>query len=85
MSTSLYVSCMARPVHPDKEIEAVVAEAENNGWRVVISKGHSWAKLFCPLAERSGCIVPVWSTPKNAGNFAKMLRAKVAKCGHQDN
>jgi hypothetical protein len=84
MSTILYVSCMARPAHPNKEIEAVVAEAEASGWRVVISNGHSWAKLYCPFAERMGCIVPVWSTPKNAGNFAKMLRKKVAKCSHQE-
>ncbi len=73
---------MPRPVHPNKEIEAVVAEAESKGWRLVISKGHSWGKLFCPFTDRTGCMWPVWSTPKSPESFAKQLRQKVAKCAH---
>lgn len=73
---------MARPVHPNKEIEAAVAEAESAGWRLVISKGHAWGKLYCPFAGREGCWWSVWSTPKNPENFAKQLRRQVAKCAH---
>ena len=75
---------MARPLHPDKDIEAVVDEAERNGWRFVESGGNSWGKLFCPFAGRQGCIVVVWSTPKNPGNFAKKLRRQVGKCAHNE-
>ena len=76
---------MARPVHPNKEIEAVVDEAERLGWRVIKSAGHAWGKLFCPFAGREGCILVVWSTPKNPENFAKKLMRLVAKCAHQEN
>jgi hypothetical protein len=33
---------MARPRHPNKEIEAAVAHAETLGWRVVPISGHAW-------------------------------------------
>lgn len=73
---------MARPTHPNKEIEAAITEAECKGWRLVISQGHAWGKLYCPHADRRGCLWSVWSTPKNPENFAKQLRKKVAKCVH---
>lgn len=75
---------MARPSHPIKEIEAVIAEAEEKGWRVVISHGHAWGKLYCPFASRDGCWWSVWSTPKNPENFAQKLRRLVAKCAHME-
>jgi len=76
---------MARPGHPHKDIDAVIDEAMRNGWRYVASGGNSWGKLYCRYAGRDGCIVVIWSTPKNPGNFAKKLRRQVGKCAHQEN
>jgi hypothetical protein len=59
---------MASPRHPNKEIEAAVAHAEALGWRVVPISGHAWGRLYCPWADRDGCMVSVWSTPRNAEN-----------------
>lgn len=50
---------MARPRHPSKEIEAAVAHAEALGWRVVPISGHAWGRLYCPWADRDGCMVSV--------------------------
>ena len=73
---------MGRPSHPDKHIEAAVAYAELNGWTVKMSKGHAWGRLFCAFADRDGCIVSVWSTPKNAQNHARALMRAVDRCPH---
>ena len=71
---------LARKRHPNKEVEAAVAEAEARGWRVVM-QGH-WGRLYCPFADRDGCQVGVWGTPKNAGNHAKQIRRRLDKCKH---
>ncbi|PSC02703.1 hypothetical protein SLNSH_22760 [Alsobacter soli] len=71
---------MARPRHPSKEIEAAVQHAESKGWILHLSSGHAWGHLFCPLSTREGCIVPVWSTPKNAQNHAKGIIRAVNRC-----
>ena len=76
---------MPRPVHPSKDIEAVVDEAVRNGWRFVETGSNSWGKLHCPEASRNGCAIVIWSTPKNPGNFAKKLRREIQKCAHEDN
>lgn len=73
-----------RSRHSDKEIEDAVSEAEARGWRVVPGKNHAWGKLLCPYADRSGCTVFVWSTPKNAGNHARDIRRALDKCSHGD-
>jgi len=75
---------MARPSHPNKHIEAAVAYAELNGWRVTISGGHAWAKLYCAFADREGCIISVWSTPRNAENHARAIIRAVDRCPHVD-
>lgn len=62
---------MARPRHPNKEIETAIKEAEARGWTVLMASGHAWGRLYCPLSSREGCIVSVWSTPRNAENHAK--------------
>lgn len=71
---------MARSRHPDKDIEAAVAYAEDQGWRFQKSKGHAWGRLFCPNADQSGCQVSIWSTPKNGVNHARTLVKIVDKC-----
>jgi hypothetical protein len=75
---------MARSRHPDKEIEDAVASAEADGWRVVPVKGHAWAKLYCARADRDGCKVSVWSTPRNAGDHARDITRAVKRCPHQE-
>jgi hypothetical protein len=65
---------MARPRHPDKDIEAAVSYAESCGWVCTISKrGHAWGRLRCPYGQRGGCQFSVWSTP---------IRREVARCPH---
>lgn len=76
---------MARPFHPKKEIEEAVAYAVNQGWRVEVGGSHAWGKLYCPYNDkdcRCGefCIVCVWSTPKNPGNYARAMRRVVDNC-----
>jgi hypothetical protein len=73
----------ARAKHPKKDVEAALQDAEDNGWTVVPkSSGHSWGTMHCP-GGRGGCrIQPIWSTPKNPGNFANKLRRAVTACPH---
>ena len=73
---------MARLRHPNKEIEASVAYAKSVGWTLEMSKGHAWGHLLCPLHSREGCIVSVWSTPRNAENHARGIRRAVDRCTH---
>ena len=75
---------MAKTRHPDKEIEDAVAHAEQAGWRVVAVKGHAWGRLYCQHADREGCMISVWSTPKNAGNHARALIRAIDRCPHQE-
>lgn len=74
---------MARSRHPDKEIEQAVAYAEALGWTVMPVKGHAWGRLYCAHHDRDGCMVSVWSTPKNAGNHARAVVRAVNRCPHQ--
>ncbi len=37
---------MARPRHPNKDIEAVIQEAEALGWRVLVGGSHAWGFLY---------------------------------------
>ena len=77
---------MVRGRHTKKEIEAALAYAELQGWRVQGGgKGHAWGKIYCPYKNdecRCGefCISSVWSTPKNPGNHARHLRRIVDNC-----
>ena len=47
---------MSRSRHPDPDIEDAVRYAETAGWRVRMSKGHAWGRLFCPHAAPDGSI-----------------------------
>jgi hypothetical protein len=75
---------MARPRHPNKHIEAAVKYAEALGWRVEISGGHAWGRIFCPHAVRGGCKKSVWSTPHNPQGHASQIRRAVDQCPHHD-
>ena len=71
---------MPRPVHPNSDIEEAVKLAEDKGWRYVRSHGHAWGRLFCPSGQRGGCIISVWSTPRNPFDHARQIRRRIEKC-----
>lgn len=73
---------MSNPRHSKPEVEAAVRYALSLGWRLEMSSGHAWGRLYCPRASREGCIVSVWSTPRNAGNHARQIRSAVDRCDH---
>jgi hypothetical protein len=75
---------MIRPRHPDKDIEAAVAELEALGWafKAAGRSAHCWGRLRCPHHDRSGCQVSVWSTPRSPGNHAAALRRAASRCEH---
>lgn len=70
---------MARVRHSKKDVEQVLRAAEAQGWTVTPTKaGHRWGKAECG----SGCVLSVWSTPKNPQNHAKQMSRAVARCPH---
>lgn len=77
---------MIRGTHAKKEVEDALAYAEASGWRISSGgKGHAWGKMYCPYNDsecRCGefCITSVWSTPKNPGNHARLLKRVVDNC-----
>jgi hypothetical protein len=44
--------------------------------------GH-WGRLFCPHANRDGCQVGVYGTPKSAGDHAKQIFRAINRCPHK--
>ena len=74
----------ARPRHPNKEIEAAVAYAESKGWTCELAKGHAWGHLLCPHHGRDGCMIGVWSTPRNREGHARAIRRLVDRCPHAE-
>lgn len=73
-----------RPSHPNKEIEAAVAYAEEQGWSWFKVKGHAWAKLYCEHHDTDGCKVFVWSTPRVPEHHARHIRREVDRCPHKE-
>jgi len=70
---------VARSRHPKKEIEAALRDAERAGWTITATtSGHRWGKAECGR----GCIVSVWSTPKNPHNHARAISRAVKRCPH---
>ena len=73
---------MSRARHPNKHIEQAIQYAESLSWRVELSLGHAWGRLLCPRSTREGCIVAVWSTPRNPENHARHIRREIDMCPH---
>lgn len=75
---------MARPKHPDWEIEDAIQYAESYGWRYRESgrSAHAWCKLRCPHHARDGCAIVVWGTSSNPGTHAKKIMSAVKNCPH---
>lgn len=64
---------MTRSRHTDKDLEAVLREAEDKGWRV--EKGKYW-KLLCPNSCK--CMKTVKLTPSGA-NYLTNLRGQLKR------
>lgn len=78
-----------RSKHSKKEVEAALVYAEEHGWTVENRNGHAWGILKCPHNDkecRCGkfCQLSIWSTPKNPGNFARTLIARIDNCIHEN-
>lgn len=84
MSTLTYIwgLSVGRPRHPNKEIEAAVAYAEQQGWIWSKINGHAWGSLMCAHHDRDGCRLFVWSTPRSPQNHAKGLIRDIDRCPH---
>jgi len=66
--------------HPNKEVSDAIEFAVDLGWTVVLGGNHTYAMLRCPQGDRDGCQVPVFHTPKNAGNHARRLIRDINAC-----
>ena len=80
---------MARRKHPKKEVEAALAFAEENAWRIEVGGSHAWGKMYCPYNDndcRCGefCISSISSTPRNPSTHAKQIRRIVNNCSRKD-
>jgi hypothetical protein len=70
--------------HPNRYIREAIAYALNNGWMLRKSgpRAHTWGLLYCPQADRTGCIRAVYSTPRSPEDHAKDIRRAVDRCPH---
>lgn len=72
---------MARGTHSRKEVEKALKAPEAAGWSVIATAaGHRWGKAQCG----HGCVISIWSTPKNPGNHAKQITRAVRNCPHEE-
>lgn len=78
----LNIKIKKRKKHPIKEIEQLVKEAEEVGWKLKPAgkSGHSWGKLKCP--EPDGCQISIWSTPSNIGLSCRQIKSAIRNCKH---
>lgn len=70
--------------HPKKEIQEAIEYALDKGWRLKATgkSSHAFGRLFCPEESRDGCIISVWSTPRNAANHARQIKRRIDACEH---
>ena len=65
-----------RERHTKPEVEEALADLTRKPLRIVVKHhGHVWGRIYCNCQD-SGHQVSINSTPKNAGNEAKRLRAE---------
>lgn len=70
--------------HPNKHIRQAIDQALAGGWRLTKSTGHVWGQLWCPEGSRDGCVIRVFSTPRNPEDHAKSIRHRVERCPHHE-
>jgi hypothetical protein len=70
--------------HPNKHIREAIKYAVGKGWRLRKADPHAhvWGQLFCPHARRGGCIIRVFSTPRNPQHHARRICEAVDDCPH---
>jgi hypothetical protein len=73
---------MPRARHPSKEVESAVAYGEALGWNVRM-QGH-WGRLYCPKADRDGCQVGVFGTPRDGDAHARQIKRAIDRCPHKE-
>lgn len=75
---------MGTKYHKNKELHDAIGMAVALGWRWVrkTNKNHLQGELYCPHANRSGCIVRVNSTPRRPEVHAKHVLTAVTRCPH---
>lgn len=73
-----------RPKHPDKAIESAISYAETLGWhyKKAGNSSHAWGRLLCASNARGGCMLSVWSTPRDGEVHAEQIRRRVRLCIH---
>jgi hypothetical protein len=64
----------ARPRHTIKELEAVLKEAEDKGWRV--TKDMKYFKMWCPCKDKHRKTVHLSPSDKN---YERNLRAELGR------
>lgn len=70
---------MSKKLHQRKEINAVLLEAIEAGWRYEQGRGHG-GLLWCPCGN---CMKSVPGTPRNDVQAARRLRAAMRRCPAQ--
>lgn len=66
-------------MHPNKHIREALKYAQSQGWRIVMSNGHAYCRIYCGIGH-ADCKKSVWSTPRNPENHAKDIRHIVDAC-----
>lgn len=76
---------MSRKKHPNKEIEMAIRYAKFQGWhyKPTGNSAHAWGRLVCPLQMRAGCMMSIWSTPRNPYAHAEQITRKIDQCPHK--
>ena len=75
---------MARPRHPNADIEAALQYAEDQGWVVEKAgpRAHPWGKIMCTQRDRDGCTTWIYSTPSVPERHARGIKRAVDRCPH---
>jgi hypothetical protein len=70
--------------HPNKHIREAIEYAKKHGWKFekAGARAHAFGSLCCPLSKREGCLIHVFSTPRNPENHANWIRRQVDRCPH---
>ena len=70
--------------HPNKDIRNAIEYAKSKGFRYIEGgKSHLKGVLLC-AGGRGACRIPVYGTPRNAGDHAKDIRREADKCNHNE-
>jgi hypothetical protein len=75
-----------RPRHTNKEIEKAICYAEEKRWvyQKAGRSAHAWGRLLCPFNESGGCMMSIWSTPRNTQAHANQIIRNVERCPHDE-